>query len=419
MRLSLTLLVAVAISGCQCGGDVLVRTGVQATDGGLDGGSGGGAAGGGTATSTGGGTVATGGGTNINTSWCASDCDCPANQRCVSTGNGELTENICQPGVSMCTAACPQPCGSGTQCTNGVCTPTPCTGTNCSTTWPVSVAGAYSTYYELDIHTFANKAADIANLLQVLGAALNGQGANCGNQTTVEGKLLCIIVDLIAQNIHAPPWVGQLITVLGDAFKFGNSPIRARGTLTVAESGAKLYGSEVWKEMWLQYNGQQLNVINNPVLGANGNITVTVRAFNGTRTATEVNFGPREVEFDVNKLIVNLLNVVISAASNNQAHDVGGLLNLILCNQIPSTSSNYLVCTLAAQEIAKNFTLDSGLGGVSISSQKALIYDADHNLIADSLGLPTARGSVAGEMSNGFVSGGLGAFPASSWYGTK
>jgi hypothetical protein len=213
--------------------------------------------------------------------------------------------------------------------------------------------------------------------------------------------------------------VGQLITVLGDAFKFGNSPIRARGTMNVAESGATLSGSEVWSEMWLVYNGQQLNVINNPVLGANGTISVTVHAFRGTRTATEVNFGPREVSFDVNRLIVSLINVVISAASNNQAQDVGSLLDLVLCSQLPATGSSYLLCTVAAAELAKNFKLDSGLGGVSMSSQKATIYDLDHNNIADAFGLPSARGTVAGEMGNGIISGALGASPASNWYGTK
>jgi hypothetical protein len=33
--------------------------------------------------------------------------------------------------------------------------------------------------------------------------------------------------------------------------------------------------------------------------------------------------------------------------------------------------------------------------------------------------LPSARGRVTGRMTNGLVSGALGPFPKSSWYGTK
>lgn len=430
----LSALLFLTTAGCQCGGPTLVHTydgdpanrdaGVSSSTGGGAGGGGGnatvgGGAGGG-ASATGGGTASGGGGGSITPGpgWCASDCDCPSGQRCVAT-TGELTTNECQPGAGTCSTPCGSVCGAGTQCLNGACTTTPCVGTNCMSTYATSVQGRYLTYYELDIHEFADQATDIAKLLDVLRAALSGQGASCGNQTTPEGQLLCIVVSLIASNIQAPPWVSQLIGVLADAFRFGNSPIRARGVMNLAEQGPQLYASETWSELWLNYNGQQLDVMNSPTLGQNGRITVTVRAYGGTRSATEVLLGPRQIEFDVNKLLVNLINVAITAASNNQAHDVGELLDLVLCSNLPITNANYLVCTAAAQQLASNFELNSGLGGLTFTQQRATIYDLDHNGIADALGLPTARGSVAGDMSNGFVSGSLGPFPASNWYGTK
>jgi len=430
---TLSLFTAVLLltsAGCQCGGDTVIRSyqgddpanrdggtggGVASTGGGSGGGTastGGGAGGGGGTASTG------GGGGSVGPGWCASDCDCPSGQRCVAT-TGELTTNECQPGAGSCSTPCATVCGGGTQCVNGACTVVPCVGTNCTSSYATSVQGRYLTYYELDIHEFADKATDVAKLLDVLRAALSGQGASCGNQTTPEGRLLCIVVSLIAANIYAPPWVSQLIGVLADAFRFGNAPIRARGVLNVAETGNRLVASETWTEMWLTYNGQSLNVMNSPTLGQNGQITVTVRAFGGTRSATEVFFGPRDVEFDVNKLLVNLINVAITAASNNQAHDVGELLELVLCSNIPPTDPNYFVCTAAAQSLASNFELNSGLGGLTFTQQRATIYDLDNNGLADALGLPSARGSVTGSMTNGFVSGALGPFPASNWYGTK
>ncbi|MEW6434946.1 MAG: hypothetical protein AB1730_25885 [Myxococcota bacterium] len=430
---SITLLTALFLTtaGCQCGGNSLIRSYEGDDPANRDAGvSGGGAGGGGGAAATGGGTGggasavgggggATGGGGGFTgPGWCASDCDCPSGQRCVAT-TGELTTNECQPGAGTCNVPCPMACGAGTQCLNGACTTVPCLGTNCTSSFATSVQGRYLTYYELDIHEFADKATDIAKLLDVLRAALSGQGATCANQTTPEGQLLCIVVSLIASNIQAPPWVGQLIGVLADAFRFGNSPVRARGVMNLAEQGTQLYASETWSELWLNYNGQQLDVMNSPTLGQNGRITVTVRAYGGVRSATEVILGPREIEFDVNKLLVNLINVAITAASNNQAHDVGELLDLVLCSNIPVTNPNYLVCTSAAQSLASNFELESGLGGIRFTQQRATIYDLDNNGIADALGLPGARGSVAGSMTNGFVSGALGPFPASNWYGTK
>jgi hypothetical protein len=181
---------------------------------------------------------------------------------------------------------------------------------------------------------------------------------------------------------------------------------------------ARVVASERWSELWLDSNGQVINVMNNPMLGANGQITVTVLAFGGSPTAMEVILGPRTVEFDVNKLLVNLINVAIRAGSNNQARDVGELLNLVLCDQITSVQTR-LACAGIASQLAQDFELNSGLGGVRIDEQRATIHDLDGNGTADALGLPSARGRVTGRMTNGLVSGALGSFPKSSWYGTK
>jgi hypothetical protein len=405
-------LVVVTLGGCQCGQPDLIRVSEDVFD--VDAGP--------STPDAGKGVIVAhpapdAGGVFQGTSWCASDCDCPPDKRCLAT-NGELSTNLCVTGISTCTQGCAGGCLSGQQCNNGVCEQQPCVGTSCTTTFQTSVQGTYATYYELDIHDFANSAGHALKLLTLLDGFLNGQGVSCAGQSTAEDQLMCFVVNLIGQNIHAPPWVGQLISVMTDAFRFGNKPVRIKGVMQLAEGqSAKLYASETISEMWVDYNGQSLNVMAAPQLGANGQITVTVPAFKGTRTATEVSLGPRSIEFDVNKLIVNMLNVVITAASQNQAHDVGGLLDLILCSHLSVT--NKLLCENAAKEFAKNFTLDSGLGGAHLTVQKATIYDLDGNSIADALGLPAGRGSVTGEMSNGLVSGSLGSFPASNWYGTK
>ncbi len=405
--------VAVALSGCQCGEASLIRVSEDVTE----------AADAGRAATPDAGKVivtppkADGGMIFTGANWCASDCDCPSGKRCINTG-GELAINACDVGTNTCAVTCPQGCASGQQCNNGICEMQPCVGTNCTSSFQTSVQGKYATYYELDIHEFANSAGGVLKLLDLLNGLLSGQGASCTSQSTPEGKLMCYVVNLIGQNIHAPAWVSQLITVMSDAFRFGNKPVRIKGSMQLAENlNAKLYAAETVTEMWMDYNGQSLNVMNAPELGANGKITVTVPAFGGTRSATEVFLGPRSIEFDVNKLIVNMLNVVITAASGQKAHDVGELLDLVLCSNLGV--ANKLLCEEAAKDFAKSFELASGLGGAKLTQQKATIYDLDANSVADALGLPNARGSVTGEMSNGFVTGALGSFPASNWYGTK
>jgi hypothetical protein len=357
--------------------------------------------------------------------WCSNDCDCATGSVCVS-GSGELAQNACQPGTNTCPRPCATVCGDGTTCQNGVCVTAPCVGPSCQmTSMPpggVTVAGTYQTFYEFDIHDFAQQAADIQGLLDVLSAALNGN-ATCPAGTSPADQLICIALKLIAQNIHAPPWVGQLIQVISGIFKFGDQPITAKGVMQLAEApDGTLAANETWSEMWLEYNGMTWDVMNSPVLGTNGNITVTVHAYGGTRTTSEVILGPREISFDVNKLLVNLINVAIAAGSNDQAHDVGDLIDLILCNQIPLGSSDYVLCEAAASQLAQAFQLHSGLGGIHLDEQRGTIYDDDNDGKADAFGRPmpvSARGSVRGDMSNGLVDGALGPFPNSNWYGQK
>lgn len=357
--------------------------------------------------------------------WCGGDCDCPTGTRCVNIG-GELTGNVCEAGANTCDRPCATTCGAGTVCQQGVCTTAPCLNASCMTTMMppggVTVTGTYKTAYELDVHEFATRAAEVGQLLDVLAAALNGN-AQCNNSTNA-GQLICVALTLIAQNIHAPPWVGQLLTVLSGVFKFGDAPVISKGVMQLAESpDGRVAASETWSEMWLVYNGTSYNVMSGPTLGTNGQISVTVKAFGGVRTTSEVVLGPRKIEFDVNKLLVNLINVAISAGSNNQAKDVGELLDLVLCAQIQTVSpANYLVCKTAAQQLAQDFELGSGLGGITLSEQRGTLYDDDNDGKADALGRPSplsARGSVRGDMSNGLVSGDLGAFPKSNWYGIK
>src|SRR5207237_1246805 len=71
---------------------------------------------------------------------------------------------------------------------------------------------------------------------------------------------------------------------------------------------------------------------------------------------------------------------------NNQAHDVGELLGLLLCDQLPVGSSDYLLCEAAATQLANKFKLDSGLGGIHLDEQRGLIYDDDNDGFADAFG---------------------------------
>jgi len=121
----------------------------------------------------------------------------------------------------------------------------------------------------------------------------------------------------------------------------------------------------------------------------------------------------------VNKLLVNLLNVAISAASNNQAQNVGDLIDLILCNQIPINNANYATCIAAAQVIANQFELDSGLGGIHLDHQDGFIYDDNGDGVADHLGKSSNPASLSGDISNGLISGALGAYPNSNWWGDR
>jgi hypothetical protein len=362
--------------------------------------------------------------------WCANDCDCGPSSRCIGT-NGELIANSCQPGTNTCAKPCAVTCGAGTTCQAGACVAAPCVLASCmngsATGTPppggVTVTGTYQTAYELDVHEFAGRAADVGKLLDVLTAALNGQATLC-SQASSSGQLVCIASQLIANNVNAPPWVGQLVQVLAGVFRFGDAPVTAKGVMQLAESSnGTVTASETWSEMWLVYAGTSYNLMNGPTLGTNGQIKVTVKAFGGTRNFGDVVLGPRSVELDVNKLVVNLINVVITGVSGGVAHDVAELLDVVLCSQVQSVStSQYLVCKTAAASLAKKLELETGLGGVDIDEQRGIIYDDDLDGKADFLGRASpvsARGTVKGDMSNGAVSGDLGAFPKSNWFGAR
>jgi hypothetical protein len=327
-------------------------------------------------------------------------------------------------GTNTCNKPCATACSSGTVCQSGVCVAAPCVGNNCPVMMPpggVTVDGTYNTFYQFDIHDFAQQAAQISDLLTVLNAALNGN-LMCQSQTTAVGQLICLAANQIAQNIHPPAWIGQLIQVLSGIFMFGDTPITAKGSMQLAEAAdGTLSAAETWSEMWLNYNGTTYNVMTAPMVSTLGNITVTVHSFGGTRTTNEVILGPRDVELDTNQLVVNLINVAITAVSSGAAHDVGELLDLILCNQIPA-GSDHVLCETASATLASEFKLDVALGGVHLDEQRGLIYDDDNDGKADGFGrdMPvSARGSVRGNMGNGLISGDLGPFPNSNWYGKK
>lgn len=345
--------------------------------------------------------------------WCGSDCDCAGGSRCVNVGS-ELTGNECQPGPNTCAKPCPSACAAGSVCQAGACVAAPCLGGSCA-------GGPMRTFYELDIHEFAGQAARIDTLLDVLKAALNGNGVPC-TPTTVTGQLICTAANLASQNIRAPAWVGKLIDVLAGMFKFGDKPIIARGILNLAEShDGRITGSEKWTEMVLEYDGAVYDVMQSPTLGTNGQITVTVKAFSGTRTSNELMLGAREIEFDVNKLVINIINIVIGAASGGQANDVPGLIDLVLCKHLTSATQN-AACKAAGNQLGKQLALEVSLGGVKLASQRGVIYDDDKDGKPDGYARATpvsARGTVVGEMSNGLVAGSLGAFSKSNWYGAR
>ncbi|MBX7115622.1 MAG: hypothetical protein K1X64_14930 [Myxococcaceae bacterium] len=349
--------------------------------------------------------------------WCGTDCDCAFGSRCI--GASELAGNHCEPGTNTCPTICAVTCGSGTQCIGGTCQPIPCTGSSCPSAFGVSVAGKYNTHYEFDIHSFAERSQNIAKLIDLLASALSGNAA-CTTQTDPFEQLLCVVLDLATQNLRAPPWVQNLLAVLSGMFKFGNQPIIVNGTMELAETvDGHLFATESWNEMWMSYNGQLINVMNSPMVGSVGNFSVTVKTFEGYRDTTHVVLGPREVEFDVNKLLVNIINVGIQAGSQNRARDVGELFELILCDQVQVTNPLYGVCVLAANELAKQFQIKQGFGGMHIDNQRGAIIDVDMNGLADSLGTTTARGSLNGGITNGITSGAFGGFPATNWYGVK
>jgi hypothetical protein len=282
------------------------------------------------------------------------------------------------------------------------------------------VAGSYATHYQLDVGAFARHAGDLATLLRVLDAVLEGRGSSCVAEGSLESRLLCLVLGLAAARAPPPPWVGQLVALLSDLFRLGGSPLRAQGVLTLSEAGDRLSATETWSALWATYDGQVLDLMQAPVLGAAGTLTVSLPPFTGSRTDGAVRFGPRRVDFDVDRLLVRLLEVAISAASGGQVRDVGGLLDALVCRPlVGGARQDYLGCLLLVRTFASRFELASGLGGLSLASQQAPVLPGGRSGLAASLGTAAAPGTLQGQLSNGLVSGALGPFPRSAWYGTR
>ncbi len=376
---------------------------------------------------------ATGGsGGSGTTGACATDCDCGPGTACVAGSGGELTSSACVPGANTCPRPCVPDCGASATCVGGQCVALKCpdqlacnpgqfcdVNGSCQALPPrISVAGTWKTTYRMDISEFARQSSELLAFLDLLQAILGGQGS-CASQSTPEGQLLCVFMSSAMQGFQAPPWLSQLISVLSDLFRFGNHPVTAAGLMVVQDHYDTVSATESWTSLKMQYQGQVLDLMTSPVLGSAGNVTVTVNPFGGTRDALSVYFGPRDVDLDVNKLILALLDVAISAATNGQATDVEGLLDLLLCDNVPFGSSSYLLCLTAANSLAGNLELGSGLGGFHFDRQDAPIFDDDGDGVADHLARPSTQGLLKGDLSNGLVSGDLGPAPGTGWYGER
>jgi hypothetical protein len=360
---------------------------------------------------------------------CHSDCDCGSGSYC-APATAE-TGATCLPGNNTCPKTCPA-CGPYQQCntTTGTCVPLTCPGqVTCGNGYycaangtcqpnstEISVDGVWKTTYGMDVSEFAQNAQIALVILDLLNALVTGQGT-CANLSTPYGELLCYIVQYAGVNLQAPPFVSQLLSTLEDLFKFGSSPVTAQGQMTLAQGANNtLSATESWSSVWVNFNGQQLDLMHSPVLGTNGQVTVTVPPFGGYRDASSVYLGPRDVSLDVNHFLIALIDVAIDAFTNGQATDIPSLVDLVLCTQLP-TAGDQLACALAAQSFLGNLTASSGLGGFHMDHQNAPLFDTGNTGTANELATPAAQGALLGSMSNGVVSGELG--PSSGWYGTR
>jgi len=367
------------------------------------------------------------GGSPVKT--CASDCDCGTGSRC-APASGEAPAQ-CVAGTNTCPVQCMPACGANQVCDmqTGTCDQLHCpsqvtcganqycdaNGICQANATELSVDGVWNTSYTVDVHQFAQTEGTVLVILNLLDALLTGQ-ASCSGSSPTE-QLLCFIFDLVGAQVMAPPWVNQLLQTLEDLFKFGSSPVVAVGQMTLTQgSNQALAGTETWSSLLVNYNGSQLDLMNSPVLGSNGNVTVTVHPFTGTRDPGNVYLGPRSVDLDVNHFIIALADVAIDAATNGQATDIASLLDLAICNPLPN-ATELIACYAAASSLASSITASSGLGGFDISNQSAPVLDPNNTGRATNLALPSAPAALVGSMSNGVVSGNFG--PTSSWYGTR
>ncbi len=352
---------------------------------------------------------------------CAAGYSC-TNGQCVSSGGCTAQCAGKQCGPDGCGGSCGS-CASGQSCnSSGQCT------TVCSLTNPyVTVNGVpFATSYSLDISDFTKQEQFISDVLTLLYDLANGI-PDCSNTSTSFGVIECLISVVVAANggLNAPPWVSQLLQTLQALFQFGGqgNTVTANGSLTLTEATpcpTSLSATETWTHLYMTYNGTPYDLMNSPALGGTiGNLSVTVDPFSGTRDATNVYLGPRDIHFDVNKFILALIDVAISAATGGQDTDIPSLIDDVLCSQIDPIQNpvEYAACLSAATAIGNAITINSGLGGFHFDSQDAPIYPQVGPASATDLGTAGSPGPVVGQMYDGIISGQLG--PTSDWYGHR
>lgn len=274
----------------------------------------------------------------------------------------------------------------------------------------LAAAGTYRTHYQLEVSAFASASPELATLLEVLQALLEGRATACPG---LEAQLLCLaLARSVAQAPPPPPWVGELLAVLTDLFRLGATPLRAAGELTLVEHGDRLAATEAWTSLWVEHGGRTLDLLAGPEP-----LAVVAPPFEGTRTATELTLGPRRVAFDAERLLVRLLGVAISAGSGGRAHDVAGLLDQVLCRPLlDQGSADALACVLVARTLADRLESRSRPGGLAIRAQTARLGGA---VVAETLGTAAAPGSLQGELSNGLQAWPLAPAPRTAWQGLR
>lgn len=392
---------------------------------------------------------------------CKTDCDCAADQHC-QEGGPEIGKS-CAPGAGTCNrTGCDPACPSGQVCVTGHCYPTgtadagptvdggnlgadagaadagpwvdggglgqdagpgPDAGPDAGVVCPTGadVTGAWKTDYTLDVSPFVAKQNALGDFVVIMDALVKGQSPNCAALHTSAAQTFCVFISIAASGggLQGPPWLGDLLDVLVDVLSFGNKPLLAKGVMNVQKGAVcQLDATETWSEMLMMYKGQYIDLMSSPLLGQAGTVTVTVNPFHGRRTATDVYFGPRTVDMDVDHLIIAIIDVAIEAGSNGTLHNIGDLLGYVVCSGITNPADK-ITCQIAASSFGNSITANSGMGGVEIDpdGQTAPIFDTNADGRADELGDATHPGAIHGDFTDGVISGGFG--PQTKWSGVR